>query len=169
MTHNIVVGVDGSDSSFIALTDAASLAEQTGSRLSVVFVHDPGMASSIAAAYDGAAELYIEQSIEELETTSRERTFDLLADRPLEWTFDVVAGEAVHTLIEVAATGDASLIVVGGRGHSLLGGLVLGSVAQKLVRCSPISVLVDRHPKINLPAPQPHEPAHDREPDTLGG
>jgi nucleotide-binding universal stress UspA family protein len=164
MTHNIVVGVDGSDSSLVALTDAADLAEHTGSRLSVVFVHDPGMASTLATAYDGAAELYIEQSLEELETTSRERTFDLLANRPLEWTFDVVAGEAVHKLIDVAATSDASLIVVGGRGHSLLGGLALGSVAQKLVRSSPISVLVDRHPKINRRAEQLHERAHDRDP-----
>ncbi|MDQ1532594.1 MAG: hypothetical protein QOF28_355 [Actinomycetota bacterium] len=32
-----------------------------------------------------------------------------------------------------------------GRGHSVVGGLVLGSVAQKLVRSSPISVLVVRN------------------------
>jgi nucleotide-binding universal stress UspA family protein len=39
--------------------------------------------------------------------------------------------------------------VVGGRGHNLLGGLLLGSVAQKLVRWSPISVLVVRHPAVD--------------------
>jgi len=164
MTHNIVVGVDGSDSSLVALTDAAELAENSGSRLSVVFVHDPGMAHSLATAFDGAAELYIEQSIEELEATSRERTFDLLADRPLEWTFDVVAGEAVSKLIEAAATRDASLIVVGGRGHSLLGGFVLGSVAQKLVRSSPVSVLVDRHPKVDHRAEPPPVRTSERDP-----
>jgi nucleotide-binding universal stress UspA family protein len=149
MTHNIVVGVDGSANSFAALAAAADLAEQTGSQLSVVFVHDPGTATAFAAAYDGGAEIYIDQSIAELETTSRERTFDLLANRPLEWTFDVVAGEAVHELLAVAAKRAAALIVVGGRGHSLLGGLVLGSVAQKLVRCSPTSVLVVRHPNVD--------------------
>jgi nucleotide-binding universal stress UspA family protein len=149
MTHNIVAGVDGSPSSSAALAAAADLAEQTGSQLSVVFVHDPGTATAFAAAYDGGAEIYIEQSIAELEATTRERTFDLLADRPLEWTFDVVAGEAVHELLDFAARRDAALIVVGGRGHSLLGGLVLGSVAQKLVRCSPTSVLVVRHPGVN--------------------
>jgi nucleotide-binding universal stress UspA family protein len=52
-------------------------------------------------------------------------------------------------LIEVAQSANASLIVVGGRGHSLLGGIVLDSVAQNLVRSSPISVLVDRHPKVS--------------------
>lgn len=149
MTHNIVIGVDGSPSSFAALAAAAELAEQTGSQLSVVFVHDPGTATAFAAAYDGGAEIQIEQSIAELEVTSRERTFDLLANRPLKWTFDVVAGEAVHELVDVAKRRGAALIVVGGRGHTLIGGLVLGSVAQKLVRCSPTSVLVVRHPKVD--------------------
>ena len=106
-------------------------------------------ATAFAAAYDGGAEIYIERSIAELEVTSRERTFDLLANRPLEWTFEVVAGEAVHELIDVATRSAAALIVVGGRGHTLLGGLVLGSVAQKLVRSSPTSVLVVRHPNVN--------------------
>jgi nucleotide-binding universal stress UspA family protein len=149
MTHNIVVGVDGSPSSFAALASAADLAEQTGSQLSVVFVHDPGTATAFAAAYDGGAEIYIEQSIAELEATTRERAFDLLANRPLKWTFDVVAGEAVHELLDVATKRDAALIVVGGRGHTLIGGIVLGSVAQRLVRSSPTSVLVVRHPNVN--------------------
>jgi nucleotide-binding universal stress UspA family protein len=149
MKRNIVVGVDGSESSFVALASAADLAEQTRSQLSVVFVHDPGAAKAFAAAYDGAAEVYIEQSIDELGTTSRERTFDFLAGRTLPWTFDVVAGEAARELVDVAKKRGASVIVVGGRGHSVVGGLVLGSVAQKLVRSSPISVLVVRNPTVD--------------------
>lgn len=145
MKHNIVVGVDASDGSLAALRSAASLAEKTGGQLSVIFVHDPGVARAFAATYDGAAEVYIEQSVEELETTSRERTFDLLSDRPLDWTFDVVGGEAAHALVDVAKERSASMIVVGGRGHGVVGGIILGSVAQKLVRSSPISVLVVRN------------------------
>jgi nucleotide-binding universal stress UspA family protein len=148
MTHTIVAGVDGSTNSFAALAAAADLAEQSGSRLSVLFVHDPGVAYAFAATYEGTAEPMIEQTVTELEATSREHTFDLLADRPLQWTFGVTAGEAAHALIDTATSAGASLIVVGGRGHSLLGGLILGSVAQKLVRSSPISVLVVRHPAI---------------------
>src|SRR5712671_5201209 len=125
MKHNIVVGVDGSDGSLAALRAAAALAEKTDSQLSVIFVHDPGAAGAIAATYDGAAEMYIEQSIDELGTTSRERTFDLLAGRTLPWTFDVVAGVAARELVDVAKKRGASVIVVGGRGHSVVGGLVL--------------------------------------------
>jgi nucleotide-binding universal stress UspA family protein len=47
---------------------------------------------------------------------------------------------------EIATETEASLIVVGGRSHSLLGGLIVGSVAQKLLRSSQISVLVVRRP-----------------------
>jgi nucleotide-binding universal stress UspA family protein len=148
MTHTIVAGVDGSADSFVALASAADLAEQSGSRLSVVFVHDPGVAHAFAAAYEGSAEPIIEQTLTDLEATSREQTFDLLADRPLVWTFDVTAGDAARELVVTATTAGASLIVVGGRGHSLLGGLILGSVAQKLVRSSPISVLVVRYPPV---------------------
>ena len=151
MTRNIVVGVDGSDNSFVALAAAAKLAEQTDSRLSVVFVRDPGVASALSIPYEASADQYVEQGIAELEVASRERTFDLLADRPLAWTFDAIRGTAAAGLIATASTLDAALIVVGGRGHSLLGGLILGSVAQKLVRVSPISVLVVRHDAVNEP------------------
>ena len=149
MTRTIVAGVDGSENSFVGLATAADLAEQNGARLSVVFVHDVGTGGALAAAYEGAAAQTLEQALVDLEATSRERAFDLLSDRHVEWTFDVIPGDAGHELIETAKTHAASLIVVGGRGHSLLGGLVLGSVAQKLVRESPISVLVVRHPEVN--------------------
>jgi nucleotide-binding universal stress UspA family protein len=148
MTRNIVVGVDGSDNSIIALSTAADLATQADAHLSVVFVHEPRTGAP-AVAYDGGVELYVEEAAAELEATSRERAFHALANRPVEWTFDVVGGEAVPELIHFAQARGAGLIVVGGRGHSLLGGLVLGSVAQKLVRSSPISVLVVRHSDVD--------------------
>jgi nucleotide-binding universal stress UspA family protein len=148
MPDNIVVGVDGSDNSFVALSVAADLAEETGSPLSIAFVHDLTV-GALAAAYEPSAEQFLEQATTELEALSRERAVAVLAGRPVKWTFDVAAGEVVHELIDLAHTRSAALIVVGGRSHSLLGGLILGSVAQKLVRSSPISVLVVRHPNVD--------------------
>jgi nucleotide-binding universal stress UspA family protein len=46
--------------------------------------------------------------------------------------------------MEAARRAQATTIVVGGRTHGVVGGLVVGSVAQKLVRHSPVSVLVVR-------------------------
>ena len=137
MIQTIVAGVDGSANSFAALTAAARLAERTGSRLKVVFVHDPGVAHSLATAYEGTAEPILERTLTELEATSHEHA---LTSSP--------ARQRVG-LIDATTTEGASLIVVGGHGHSVLGGLILGSVAQKLVRSSPISVLVVRHPAVD--------------------
>ena len=149
MAYTLVVGVDGSESSFAALVTAAELAEQSGSRLSVVFVDDPGAAHVLAATYEGTAAPIIEWSLTELEAVSRERTFDLLANRPIEWTFDVTAGEAVHELIGAA-------ILPALRSSSSVGAATACSAAsssgplhKKLVRSSPISVLVVSHPAVD--------------------
>lgn len=151
MRHNIVVGVDGSEQSFVALATAADLAERVNAQLTVVFVHDGGGVAAFAAAYEGTAERLIEESVSKLEATIRERTFDLLAERPVDWIFDSAFGDPAHELIKLATTRGASVIVVGGRLHSLLGGLIVGSVAQKLLRSSPISVLVVRQPVADHP------------------
>jgi nucleotide-binding universal stress UspA family protein len=145
MAQQIVIGVDGSEASLDALGAAADLAEQTGSQLAVVFVRDPGLAGAIAAT-EGAAEAVIMQTETELEATARARTVDALRDRRVEWTFDSATGDAAHELLNVALRRRASLIVVGGHRHRTVGGVVLGSVAQKLLRVSPISVLVFRQP-----------------------
>jgi nucleotide-binding universal stress UspA family protein len=145
MAQQIVIGVDGSEASLDALRAAADLAERSGLDLAVVFVRDPGLAGAVAGM-EGEAEAVILQTEAEIEATARERTFDVLRDRPVAWTFDAAAGDAAYELVNVAQRRHASLIIVGGHQHSTIGGVLLGSVAQKLLRASPISVLVFRHP-----------------------
>jgi nucleotide-binding universal stress UspA family protein len=143
MTKPMVVGVDGTADSLCALSAAAELAEESGAGLVVVHVrHESGVvAANSALAGAGVA---INEALDEVEQMSRERVADVLARRRVKWRFEVASGDPAHELMEAARHAQATTIVVGGRTHGVVGGLVAGSVAQKLVRHSPISVLVVR-------------------------
>jgi nucleotide-binding universal stress UspA family protein len=142
MTHPIVVGVDTTADSLAALNTAAELAHHSGAPLIAVHVrHQPRLVAESPVA-DGAAAVLT--ALDEIETATREHVTDVMAGRPVGWRLDVTVGEPAAELIKEAVDNHATTIVVGGRNHGVVGGLVLGSVAQQLVRKSPVSVLVVR-------------------------
>lgn len=142
MTRTLVVGVDGTADSLAALGSAAELAEESGATLVVVHVrHESSMA---AEGFGVGAEAAMSRALDQVEKTSRERTEDVLSGREIPWRFEVGFGDPATELIAAARGRKATMIVVGGRSHGVIGGLVVGSVAQKLVRHSPVSVLVAR-------------------------
>jgi len=54
----------------------------------------------------------------------------------------IMVGGPAHVLAEIADSVGADLIVAGTRGHSPLGGLMLGSVAQRLLHVAHQPVLL---------------------------
>jgi nucleotide-binding universal stress UspA family protein len=142
MANSMVVGVDTTADSLAALAVAATMAEDSGAELDVVHVrHESGLTSvSVEAGAVGA----LSDALDEIEKQSRQRAADVLAGRKVHWHFEVAFGDPATELIAAARTHHAATIIVGGRSHGVVGGLVVGSVAQKLVRQSPISVLVVR-------------------------
>ena len=54
------------------------------------------------------------------------------------------AGGAAHAIADVARHEGADVIVVGTRGHTVLSGLLLGSVTQRLLHIAPCPVLAVR-------------------------
>jgi len=144
MASAIVVGVDGTADSLAALSWAATMAEDSGAALVVVHVrHLSGVASAVGGV-EAEAEVAMTEALDEVEQTSRQRVADVLAGRKVQWSFDVVLGDPATELVSVARQHQAATVVVGGRTHGVVGGLVVGSVAQKLVRHSPTSVVVVR-------------------------
>jgi len=146
MASVLVVGVDGTADSLEALAAAAELGEESGSDLVVVHVRHENWAAAVGDAQLGgvAAELAATDSLDAIEAASRERSQDVLAARRVQWRFEVASGDPAAALIAAARRYAARAIVVGGRTHGVVGGLVVGSVAQKLVRHSPASVIVVR-------------------------
>ncbi len=146
MTETMVVGVDGTADSLAALNWAADLAEESGAFLVVLHVrHDSGLA---AGSIEGGAQAAMSDALDQTEKMTREWASDVLSRRKARWRFDIALGDPATELITAAHDHQATAIVVGGRSHGVVGGLVVGSVAQKLVRRSPVSVLVvrDGHP-----------------------
>lgn len=131
----IVVGVDFSPASRMALARATAIAEATGAELHVV--HDAG---KVPAALRRAFRLRARASSGEL---------DAIADEPrrsgvrvrVSWT-EVGTTKA---LVSVARAAGAALVVVGTRGRTLPDTLV-GSTAERVAATAKVPVLLVRRP-----------------------
>lgn len=148
MPPEILVPLDYSDASLNALQFAASLAEKLGGNLTLLhFWEAPPVArhGMVAAGGSGAkrglAELVIEQAENELSN------FILKAQLPpaLPVRRELREGNALKETLAASETGQYSLIVMGTHGHTGLGHLMLGSVAERVVRLSPIPVISVPH------------------------
>lgn len=137
--HRIVCPVDFSESSERAAQYAVGLARQLGAGLH--FVHAWQM--PVYAFPDGAVILgpdVVAQITEELQ-----RSLDALIERhrqpELALTGHLVQGLADREIVRVAGELGAELIVMGTHGRTGLPHLFLGSVAERVVRTSPVPVL----------------------------
>jgi nucleotide-binding universal stress UspA family protein len=136
----VVVGVDGSHESDLALPEATGLATSSGARLELVGVaQDPVVVyGKGAGAFSGMPELKlaIEEKVQEwLDHAKETLPDDVTAETTL------AHGDAAAALAETAVSQDA-LLVVGSRAYGPLRRVLLGSVSSALVNAAPAPVLV---------------------------
>ena len=62
-----------------------------------------------------------------------------------EWEADVIGGDPDDAIVDYAQEHGADLIVMGSHGHTGLRHLLMGSVAEKVLRHAPCPVLIVRH------------------------
>lgn len=133
-TQLIVVGVDGSDASIEALRWAATYAANVGGHLRAVKTwHYPWALQKVPNQID---ESFEKQTESELEQVVKE------ANVGVEVECHVADGHASLVLVDESAKAD--LLVVGSRGHSAFGGLMLGSVSLHCVTHAACPVVVIR-------------------------
>lgn len=136
----IVVGVDGSEASLLALRWAIRQAELTDATLEVVaswqWPSSTGWGVPLPADYRPDKEA--ESALAEIVDSARIE-HPAVAIRP-----EVVEGHPARVLVE-ASTG-ADLLVVGSRGHGEFAGMLLGSVSEHCVTNAHCPVLVYRGP-----------------------
>ena len=145
-SRTVLVGADGSDDSRAAVAKAAELSSAMNAALHAVFVrHTPSRwwlskeaPVDVAPAYNGF--------LNDAEERVRQTVQDDVKGFQVRNDFAVREGDPADCLIDEARLFEAVAIVVGGRGHRLRLPSELGSVADKLVRHSPTSVLIVRAP-----------------------
>lgn len=142
--QNILVPVDGSETSYAAVTQAAELAKAFGGKITVVQVLalDP----YIAAEYISATQTndLIERARASVLKTLEEAAAKF-SDLGIPVEAKLLEGQVVHReVIREAETSKADLIVIGSHGRTGLKRLFLGSVAQSVLGEAHIPVLVVR-------------------------
>jgi nucleotide-binding universal stress UspA family protein len=142
----LLCAIDFSDSSREALDEAVALAERVGATLTILHVYpEPRPAMLSADMFAFPPEDLLAQALGEAE-----RGLAPLVARAAaklgEGRVDsrLLAGSPDVEIPRVAAGGKYDLVVIGTHGRTGVKRLVLGSVAEHVVRSAPVSVLVVR-------------------------
>lgn len=134
MSGEIVLGFDGSPCARAALHETAVIAKALGRGVIATF----GYATNPMGGENQDQEQIIQQMA--ADTLAEATTYLRAAGVSVEVA--IVHDRPAASLLSVAETHAASLIVVGSNGESPMLGAILGSVPQKLLHLSPIPVLV---------------------------
>jgi len=136
---SVLVGYDGSADSDLALGWAEETASRTRRPLVVLI-------SSVDSSqvFEFGNDWYVAE-MARLEAAARDR---LKGSKAPDVSVTVVGVAPTPALID--ASHDASLVVVGSRGHSPLSGVVLGSVSQHVAGHAACPVVVVRRPQVAL-------------------
>jgi nucleotide-binding universal stress UspA family protein len=140
MTY-IMAATDGSEGASRAVDVAAELAKASACDLLIVTVADRLMGEEVRQlARTGVSPGDILESFAAQTLGAAEASARRLGVKRIEvktgW------GDVTQSLLDVAVSSSAKMIVVGRRGRGQLAGLLLGSVSQKLVSLAPCPVLV---------------------------
>jgi nucleotide-binding universal stress UspA family protein len=142
--QTVVVGTDGSDSSYRAVDRAAKIAADTGATLVIACAYHPARAEDVTRAADELGEDVAYQVVGSTPAEDSVRTASERARKQGATKIDtvVVDGEPVPTLTRVVEDRGADLLVVGNRGLNTLAGRILGSVPSEAARKSKVDVLI---------------------------
>ncbi|MGX6607104.1 universal stress protein [Micromonosporaceae bacterium Da 78-11] len=140
-TKRIVVGVDGSEGSKVALKWAMTEAELNGAPIEAITTwQSPVMAGYSygwsPAPFEGESFAAVMGKI--LDDTIAEVSAEMKPPHAV--VARVAEGNAAQVLLDAAR--DAQMLVVGSRGHSTFAGILLGSVSQHCVQHASCPVVV---------------------------
>jgi nucleotide-binding universal stress UspA family protein len=135
MLEKILLAVDESEHARKAVPPAIELARAGGGTVHVLHVRELLYArATVVGDTPEAAERLVAEVVDELER----------AGVAAEGVVRTATAGPARAILEHAHDLDASMIVIGSRGLGALGGLLLGSVAHKIIQLAACPVLVVR-------------------------
>ena len=141
--HTIVVGTDGSDTSFAAVDRAAEVASDSDAELVIVCAYTPASREHTAGAEDVLKdEAYLVVGWTPAEETLRAAEDRAAAAGAGKIRTSAVDGPPADVLRAAVAEHRADLLVVGNKGLNTLHGRLLGSVPSDVARRSGVDVLI---------------------------
>jgi len=146
--NHILVPHDFSETSAAAVRYAIELARRFDARLT--FLH---VGNSAQAAFDTEFPIGLEDARED---AIRERLLKIVTPQEqIEFTpeFVVRPGSPAGEIVRYAREQGVDLIVMGTHGRGLVGHVVMGSVAEKVVRTAFCPVLTVRNPEVAVALP----------------
>jgi nucleotide-binding universal stress UspA family protein len=137
MFKKIVWATDGSEASDRCVSLVKTLAAESGGEVLVVHCEEltlPGKGGGAFPVHANEDELQAKIQAQVAQLSRHEAPARLVKTRAR-------VGGAAQAIAEAAKNERADLIVVGTRGHTPIGGLLLGSVTQRLLHIVPCPVL----------------------------
>jgi universal stress protein A len=142
--RRIMVPIDYSENSKAALAYGAELALGFGASIDIVHVWDRPtyLTDAVMVQRPGEAHKPIGELIREnAERDMAEFLTEVSLPSTLSTTSRLVSGEPASALLAELKKGEHDLVVLSTHGRTGLAHLLLGSIAEKLVRLSPVPVL----------------------------
>ena len=138
---NIAVGIDFSELAEPVLEHAAELAKALGAHLYLVHIYapEPDFVGYAEDAYPGVDER--EEELREEKNKIRE-WIDALKDRGVDASGYMREGDTVLGLLEFAEKREVNMLVIGTHGRGIVERLLLGSVAEGIIRHATLPVVV---------------------------
>ena len=151
---DILVATDFSEASGTALLYGRDMARRFGARLHVIHVVD------LLLAHVGAAEGFLGniQELQDEDEAQAERELQALLSEDDRQnlrarTAVVTSSTPAEAIVEYAVAQRIGLIIMGTHGRRAVARLLLGSVAERVVRTAPCPVLTVRHPEREFVVP----------------
>ena len=143
----VLVATDFSEPSEVAVRYGRALADAFHASLHILHVVPDSMALPWATMADGLAMADVQRQWEREANERLQRMLPEPEREALQAALVTRAGEPVRQIVSYAAETSADLVVLGTHGRGPVAHMLMGSVAERVVRTAPCPVLTVRHPQ----------------------